>query len=103
MIYGGDLRPHDIVWTYDQMWQGKLDRGEVHRSQMEEIHSMYRNVVAEFKILLAVVKSEESDKKHRYEYRLHLPDGSVSMYHPSWHEDRGNAIISPTPSNIVRD
>jgi hypothetical protein len=55
---------------------------------MEEFHSMYRNVVTEFQIPLAVVKSEETDKKHRYEQQLHLPDGSV----PS----------EPPPSNIVR-
>ena len=62
-------------------------QGEVQRSQMEEFHSMYRNVVAEFQIPLAVVKSEETDKKHRYEHKLHLPDGSVP---------------SEPPSNIVR-
>ena len=55
---------------------------------MEELHSMYRNVVTEFQIPLAVVKSEETDKKHRYEQHLHLPDGS------------GAPIDAP--SNIVR-
>jgi hypothetical protein len=43
--------------------------------------------VSEFQIPLSVVKSEESDKKHRYEHRLSLPDGSVP---------------SEPPSNIVR-
>ena len=87
IIYDVDLRPHDVVWKYDQMWENKLDRGEVQRFQMEELHSMYNNVVREFQIPLAVVKSEESDKKHRYEHKLHLPDGSSSI---------------DTPSNIVR-
>ncbi len=88
MIYDVDLRPYDIVWKYDQMWQNKLDKGEVQHSQMEELHSMYRNVVTEFQIPLAVVKSEETDKKHRYEHRLHLPDGSGAPV--------------DAPSNIVR-
>ena len=87
MIYDVDLRPHDIKWIYDDMWLIKLDKGEIQRFQMEELHSMYRNVVAEFQIPLAVVKSEESDKKHRYEHRLGLPDGTVPV---------------PLPSNIVR-
>ena len=43
--------------------------------------------ILKFQIPLAVVKSEESDKKHRYEHKLHLPDGSSSI---------------DTPSNIVR-
>ena len=43
---------------------------------------MYRNVVSEFQIPLAVVKSEETDKKHRYEQHLHLPDGSVPSEPP---------------------
>jgi len=55
---------------------------------MEELHSMYRNVVTEFQIPLAVVKSEETDKKHRYEHRLSLPDGSSAPV--------------DAPSNIVR-
>ena len=76
MIYNIDLRVHDVDWTFDQMWQNKLDRGEVQQSQMRELHSMYRNVVTEFQIPLAVVKSVESDKKHRYEHNLSLPDGS---------------------------
>ena len=88
MIYDVDLRPHDVEWKFDQLWQGKIDRGEIHRSQIEEIHSNYRNVVTEFKIPLAVVKSEESAKKHTYEHRLHLSDGSVP--------DK-----TPSPSNIV--
>ena len=88
MIYDVDLRPHDVEWKFDQLWQGKIDRGEIHRSQIEEIHANYRNVVTEFKIPLAVVKSEESAKKHTYEHRLHLSDGSVP--------DK-----TPSPSNIV--
>lgn len=88
MIYDVDLRPHDVEWKFDQLWQGKIDRGEIHRSQIEEIHANYRNVVTEFKIPLAVVKSEESAKKHTYEHRLHLSDGSVP--------DK-----TPPPSNIV--
>ena len=88
IIYDVDLRPHDVEWKFDQLWQGKIDRGEIHRSQIEEIHSNYRNVVTEFKIPLAVVKSEESAKKHTYEHRLHLSDGSVP--------DK-----TPPPSNIV--
>ena len=84
MIYDVDLRPHDIKWIYDDMWLIKLDKGEIQRFQMEELHSMYRNVVAEFQIPLAVV---ESDKKHRYEHKLHLPYGSV---------------LKESPSNIVR-
>jgi predicted SAM-dependent methyltransferase len=89
MIYNIDLRPHDVKWVYDDYWQNKLDRGEVHQSQMEELHSKYRNVVTEFQILLAVVKSEETAKKHTYEHQLHLPDGSVPNK-------------TPVPSNIVR-
>ena len=88
IIYDVDLRPHDVEWKFDQLWQGKIDRGEIHRSQIEEIHANYRNVVTEFKIPLAVVKSEESAKKHTYEHRLHLSDGSVP--------DK-----TPSPSNIV--
>ena len=82
-----DLRPHDVEFIPDQYWDNKLDRGQVQGFQMEELHFMYRNVVSEFQIPLAVVKSEESDKKHRYEHKLHLPDGSSSI---------------DTPSNIVR-
>ena len=63
MIYNVDLRPHDVVWKYDQLWQGKIS--------------------------LAVVKSEESAKKHTYEHKLHLPGGEI----PSKTE---------SPSNIVR-
>jgi hypothetical protein len=40
-------------------------------------------VVTEFQIPLAVVKSEETDKKHRYEQHLHLPDGTVPIEPPS--------------------
>ena len=50
---------------------------------MEEFHDMYRNVVTEFQIPLAVVKSEETDKKHRYEQNLHLSDGTVPVDAPS--------------------
>ena len=89
IIYDVDLRPHDVEWKFDQLWQGKIDRGEIQRSQIEEIHANYRNVVTEFKISLAVVKSEESAKKHTYEHRLHLADGSAPNK------------TSP-PSNIVR-
>ena len=56
---------------------------------MEELHFMYRNVVSEFQIFLAVVKSEETDKKHRYKHKLSFPDGSGAPVE--------------TPSNIVRD
>ena len=83
MIYNVDLRPHDVVWKYDQMWENKLYKGEVQQSQMEELHSMYRNVVTEFQIPLAVVKSEETDKKHQYEHNLCLPDGTVPVDAPS--------------------
>ena len=89
MIYDVDLRPHDVEWKFDLLWQGKIDRGEIQRSQIEEIHANYRNVVTEFKIPLAVVKSEESAKKHTYEHKLHLPGGEI----PSKTE---------SPSNIVR-
>ena len=88
MIYDVDLRPHDVVWKYDEWWQNKINKGEVQQSKIEELHSMYRNVVTEFQIPLAVVKSEETDKKHRYEQHLHLPDGS------------GAPIDAP--SNIIR-
>ena len=87
MIYDIDLRPHNVEWIWDNYWKDKLDREEVRQSQLGELHNMYRNVVAEFHISLAVVKSEESDKKHRYEHRLGLPDGTVPV---------------PLPSNIVR-
>ena len=50
---------------------------------MEELHSMYRNVVKEFQIPLAVVKSDETDKKHRYVQDWHLPDGTVPVDAPS--------------------
>ena len=83
MIYNVDLRPHDVVWVYDEWWRNKLNKKEVLQSQMEELHSMYRNVVTEFQIPLAVVKSEETDKKHRYEQHLHLPDGSIPTESPS--------------------
>ena len=89
MIYDVDLRPHDVEFKLDQMWEGKIERGEVLQSQILEIHSNYRNVVVEFEISLAVVKSEESAKKHTYEHRLHLADGSVPNK-------------TPAPSNIVR-
>jgi len=89
LIYDVDLRPHDVFWKYDQSWINKIKKGEVQQSQMEEFHSMYRNVVTEFQIPLAVVKSEETDKKHRYEHQLHLPDGT------------GKPVDSP-PSNIIR-
>ena len=88
MIYDVDLRPHNVVWKYDQLWENKLNKKEVQQSQIKELHSMYRNVVTEFQIPLAVVKSEETDKKHRYEQRLHLPDGS--------------GVPVDAPSNIVR-
>ena len=87
MIYDVDLRPHDVVWIPDEYWKNKINKGEVQQSQLEELHSMYRNVVTEFQIPLAVVKSEETDRKHRYEQNLHLPDGTVPV---------------PPPSNIIR-
>ena len=34
-------------------------------------------------IIDALVKSEETDKKHRYEHILHLPDGTVPVDSPS--------------------
>jgi hypothetical protein len=90
MIYDIDLRPaNNVLWHLDEYWQGKIDKGEVHRSQIEELHCMYRNVVVEFEIHLAVVKSEETDKKHRYDHALHLPGGEI----PS---------KTKPPSNIVR-
>ena len=61
---------------------------DVVRLTQENGSTMCRNVVTEFQIPLAVVKSEESDKKHRYEHNLSLPDGSVPI---------------EIPSNIVRD
>jgi len=88
MIYDVDLRPHGVVWIPSEHWQNKIDRGEVQQSQLGILHDKYRNVVTEFQILLAVVKSEETDKKHRYEQRLHLPDGSGAPV--------------DAPSNIVR-
>ena len=88
MIYDIDLRPHDVKVVYDECWRNKLDRGEVQQSQLEELHSMYRNVVTEFQIPLAVVKSEETDKKHQYEHNLCLPDGTRKPVE--------------TPSNIMR-
>jgi len=89
IIYDVDLRPHDVEFIPDQYWENKLDRGQVQGFQMEELHFMYRNVVSEFQIFLAVVKSEETDKKHRYEHKLSFPDGSGAPVE--------------TPSNIVRD
>ena len=89
ILYDIDLRPHNVFWKYDLSWRNKLDRGEVHQSQMEEIHGNYRNVVTEFQIPVAVVKSEESAKKHTYEHTLHLPGGEI----PNKTE---------SPSNIVR-
>ena len=83
IIYDIDLRPHNVKWIYDEYWWNKLDRGEVQLSQMEEFHDMYRNVVTEFQIPLAVVKSEDTDKKHRYEHKLSLPDGTVPVDAPS--------------------
>ena len=88
MIYDVDLRPHNVKWVYDEWWWNKMNKGEVQQSQIEELNHKYRNVVKEFQIPLAVVKSEESDKKHRYEERLHLPDGT------------GEPVNAP--SNIVR-
>ena len=70
------------------MYTPDFKRKEIQQSQMEELHSMYRNVVTEFQIPLAVVKSEESDKKHRYEHNLSLPDGSSAPV--------------DAPSNIIR-
>ena len=88
MIYDVDLRPHDVVWIPDEYWKNKIKKEEVQQSQLEELHFMYRNVITEFQIPLAVVKSEETDKKHRYEQNLHLPDGS--------------GVPVDAPSNIVR-
>ena len=83
IIYDIDLRPYNVKWIYDEYWWNKLDRGEIQPSQMEEFHDMYRNVVTEFQIPLAVVKSEETDRKHRYEQHLHLADGTVPIDAPS--------------------
>ena len=88
MIYDVDLRPHDVVWIPDESWKKKIENGEISSLEFEKLHSMYRNVVAEFQIPLAVVKSKESDKNHRYEYRLSSPDGT------------GKPV--DTPLNIVR-
>ena len=88
MIYDVDLRPHDVVWIPDESWKKKIENREISSLEFEKLHSMYRNVVAEFQIPLAVVKSKESDKKHRYEYRLSSPDGT------------GKPV--DTPLNIVR-
>ena len=87
MIYDVDLRPHNVIFKYDKIWLGKLDRGEVKHSQMSELHSLYRNVIQEYAFLLAVVKSEETNKKHQYLHNLQSPDGTVPF---------------KTPSNIVR-
>ena len=87
MIYDVDLRPHNIVWMYDKMWQKKLNNGEIKHSQMSELHSMYRNVIQDYTFILAVVKSEETNKKHQYLHNLQSPDGTVPF---------------KTPSNIVR-
>ena len=67
----------------------KIKEGEVQLFQLQELHSKYRNVITEFQIPLAVVKSEETDKKHRYKHKLSFPDGSGAPVE--------------TPSNIVRD
>ena len=88
IIYDVDLRPHDVVWLPDDYWKKKIESGEISHLEFEGAEAMYRNVVAAFQIPLAVVKSEESDKKHRYEERLHLPDGSGAPV--------------DVPSNIVR-
>ena len=88
ILYDVDLRPHDVVWIPDESWKKKIENREISSLEFEKLHSMYRNVVAEFQIPLAVVKSKESDKKHRYEYRLSSPDGT------------GKPV--DTPLNIVR-
>ena len=72
----------------NDLWKKKIENREISSLEFEKLHSMYRNVVAEFQIPLAVVKSKESDKKHRYEYRLSSPDGT------------GKPV--DTPLNIVR-
>ena len=83
MIYNVDLRPYDVAWIPDDYWKNKINKGEIQQSQIEVLHNMYRNVVIEFHLSLAVVKSEETDKKHQYEHKLHLPDGTVSIDAPS--------------------
>lgn len=88
MIYDVDFRIFRTEYGYDVFWWDKLINKEISNFQLEELHNMYRNVVAEFKISIAVVKSEESDKKHRYEYKLQYSDGS--------------APNPPTPSNVIR-
>ena len=88
ILYDVDLRPHDVVWIPDDYWKNKIDRGEVQQSQIEKLNHKYRNVVKEFQIPLAFVKSEETDKKHRYEHLLSLPDGS--------------GVPIDAPSNIIR-
>ena len=88
MIYDVDFRVFRCELGYDAFWWNKVINGEILLSKLEELHNMYRNVVAEFKISIAVVKAEESDKKHRYEYKLQYPDGGAP------HAD--------TPSNVIR-
>ena len=88
MIYDVDFRVFRCELGYDAFWWNKVINGEILLSKLEELHNMYRNVVAEFKISIAVVKSEESDKKHRYEYKLQYPDGG--------------APHAETPSNVIR-
>ena len=88
MIYDVDLRPTYVEFGYDYFWWKQLENKEISNSEAEEMHDMHRNVVAEFKISLVVVKSKESDKKHRYGYKFQFSDGSVPD--------------APISSNIIR-
>ena len=80
MIYDIDLRPHDVDWKLDQYWKVKAENSG---DNLEELHYMYRNVIQDYQFFLAVVKSEETNKKHQYEELLSLPDGSMSFDPPS--------------------
>ena len=70
LLYDIDLREYHVVQICDPFWWEKLENGEISESELSEFHYMYRNVVKEFRISLAVVKSKESDEKYPWRPQL---------------------------------
>ena len=78
MIYDVDLRPHDVVWKYDQYWENKLNKKEVQQSQMDDsftIHVSQRGYrISDSSCSCEVRRSQirNTDTKNDYS----SPDGS---------------------------
>ena len=94
-IYDVDLRIYEVMFRPDIQWTIRINTGQILASDLLKYHNKYRNVLSEYRIYLAVVKSEESDKKHQHRKKENhivlledLPslEGKELVEHPSQHE-----------------